>query len=91
MTSPVLLAATKKLAQLAEYLSGNAMCHDLALASEEALTQAASEVALLSSGQTVACSTGDAQHSLENAEQSLTTEPVEATKGLQHTVQRKFG
>ena len=41
MPSWVLLAATKKLADLADSLSGNAMCHDLALATPEAMSKAA--------------------------------------------------
>ena len=38
----VLLAATKKLAELAQGLNGTAMCHDLVVAAPEAVSQAAS-------------------------------------------------
>lgn len=72
MAGRVLLAATKKLAQVADSLCGSAMCHDLALATPEALSQAASSATQKAMEPSV----------FRHATDRLSTLDSEAVKGL---------
>ena len=88
--SRVLLAATQKLAELAESLIGTTMCHDLALAAPEALSQEASTAGQRSIPKSLFRDSEDTEPSVNiQALQALHTEPaLSSTDILQATKQR---